>query len=93
MKKHPEILLEKAMELIEIQQATEMSHSLKGRFAYPWDPPIISIIPKRKHFQWNSAIKKLRSHVNCFLYLAKQKSTGFTFFRLLVSLLSLDTQH
>ena len=66
--------------LIEIQQAAEMSHSLKGSFAHPRDPPIISIIPKRKHFQWNSAIKKPCSHVNCFLYLAKQKKAGFTFF-------------
>lgn len=67
--------------LIETQQAAEMSHLLKGSFTYPWDPPIISIIPKRKHFQWNSAIKKLCSHVNCFLYLAKQKKAGFTFFQ------------
>lgn len=66
--------------LIEIQQATEMSHSLKGSFTCSRDPPIISIIPERKHFQWNSAIKKLCSHVDCFLYLAKQKKTGFTFF-------------
>lgn len=64
-----------------------MSHSLKGSFTYPREPPIISIIPKRKHFQWNSAIKKLCSHVNCFLYLAKQKRAGLTFFGLLVSLL------
>lgn len=64
-----------------------MSHSLKGSFSYPREPPIISIIPKRKHFQWNSAIKKLCSHVNCFLYLAKQKKAGLTFFRLLVRLL------
>lgn len=34
--------------LIEIQQAAEMSHSLRGRFAYPRDPPIISVIPKTK---------------------------------------------
>lgn len=47
---------------------------LKGSFTHPGDPPIISIRPKRKHFQWNSAIKKLRSHVNCFLYLEKQKT-------------------
>lgn len=53
---------------------------LKGSFTHPRDPPIISIIPERKHFQWNSAIKKLRSHVNCFLYLAKQKKAGYTFF-------------
>ncbi len=66
--------------LIEIQQAAEMSHSLKGSFTYPRDSPIISVIPKRKHFKWNSAIKKLRSHVNCFLYLAKQEKAGFTFF-------------
>lgn len=64
----------------EIQQTTEMTHSLKGSFTCPWDPPVISIIPKRKHFQWNSAIKKLCSHVNCFLYSAKQKKAGFTFF-------------
>lgn len=69
-----------------------MSHLLKGSFTYPQDPPIISIIPKRKHFQWNSAIKKLCSHVNCFLYLEKQKRVGLTFFALLVSLLPpLDT--
>lgn len=66
--------------LTEKQQAAEMSHSLKGSFTYPRDSPIISVIPKRKHFQWNSAIKKLCSHVNCFLYLAKQKRAGFTFF-------------
>lgn len=49
---------------------------LKGSFTHPGDPPIISIRPKRKHFQWNSAIKKLRSHVNCFLYLGKQKTAS-----------------
>lgn len=74
--------------LIEIQQAAEMSHSLKGSFIHPWEPPIISIIPKRKHFQWNSAIKRLCSHVNCFLYLAKQKRAGCTFFLVLWSLSS-----
>lgn len=71
--------------LIKIQQAAEMSHSLKGSFSHPQDPPIISIILKRKHFQWNSAIKKLCSHVNCFLYLAKQKNAGFPFFWLVCS--------
>lgn len=35
----------------------EMSHSLKGSFSWPWVPPLISIIPERKHFPWNNAIK------------------------------------
>lgn len=52
---------------------------LKGSFTCPRDPFIISIIPEQKHFQWNSAIKKLWSHVNSFLYLAKQKNSTPTF--------------
>lgn len=58
---------------IEIQQAAEMTHSLKGSFTHPGELDIITIIPERKHFQWNCAIKKLRSHVNCFLYSANKR--------------------
>lgn len=55
--------------LIEIKQTQEVS------FTHPGDTPIISTRPERKHFQWNSAIKKLRSHVNCFLYFGKTKDS------------------